>query len=135
MVTAVKSKNRFLETEQAKHLAKVELGPARKCSMCHNCGADGVTIDGAHVFNDGQYRDLNTWLIEEGMLFIAIAGLCRLCHIRFDGSKSSPRPLWSKLLLLISHGPGPMNIKGLNCLVLAKKFRDENGGQIKWRRR
>ena len=57
-------KERTLATERAKSHAKRALGPLCECAMCPTYMSFEVLVDGAHVFNEGQYRDLNSWLIE-----------------------------------------------------------------------
>lgn len=89
--------------------------------------------DGCHIYDAGKYQAFNWFLIHQDMLRYNLTPLLRLpCHVEMD--KLEPEAKMNYVLV----GCEPMHYTKLLGWfavlgVLVENFRNENGGQIKWK--
>ncbi len=88
--------------------------------------------DGCHIYDAGKYQAFNWYLIKQDMLRYNLAAAVRFHHRKID--KLNPEEKM-KYILVACEPKHYTRLLGWFAVleVLAGNFRDENGGQIKWK--
>jgi len=89
--------------------------------------------DACHIYDAGSYKAFNWFLIHQDMLRYIMVPLVRLPH-HIEIDKLEPE---AKMKYVLVHCEPKHYTKLLGWFavlgVLAENFRNENGGQIKWK--
>lgn len=120
-------------TDAAKNKSKRRYG--NKCVI----SLESSVIDGCHIYDAGSFGDLNYWLDQEGWLSLNIVPLIRRWHRHLDDVLKIPEKKIEFLRHMANAMPTSRKIKLWAQLFLldvyVNRFRQQNDGQIKWKRR